>query len=330
VSILAAACGGLPAATEFTRTSPVSLSARPGRLTFNADGTGIYAAGKRAVQLLHLDSGTVEQLLEISIEPLVMLLAPDGRSLVLVGVTLDASRTGQVLKIDLGAKALKRTTDLDEGFFSVGAAFSHDGRRVYVCNTNLPVLTVLDAESLEVVDRIRLGGGGCFGLAVSRPDGRVILTHPFEDRVTVVDAGRGKIVDVLPGIGTVPVAIVPGPTGERFYVIDNGAPFVSTLERAGSDVKAGGKIPTARFPFPRMGTREQFLPFATGAVLDNDAELFVWTPYLPHVVVIDLRARRPKSVIPLPEHVTHVAIDPSGKAIAVTRSDDPGITVISR
>ena len=114
------------------------------------------------VELLTVD-GPVHTLVQFAI-------APDGQAMVAGG-----QLTGQFLFFDLADPAHPEVVaTLDVGGMPWHPTFTPDGRRIYVGNQALNEVTVIDAETREVVERIEGEGlAEPHGIAV-RPDGRYV------------------------------------------------------------------------------------------------------------------------------------------------------------
>lgn len=106
--------------------------------------------------------------------------------------------TSNVTVVDLDSGATKV---LPTGPRPQGLAFSPDGKRVYVANSDGETITVIDAVKKELVGDIPVGGKHSGPVrVVALPDGKTILTAlQLADAVGYADAAtmkRGKVIKV--------------------------------------------------------------------------------------------------------------------------------------
>ncbi|TNF31835.1 MAG: hypothetical protein EP329_11730 [Deltaproteobacteria bacterium] len=181
VGLLAAACGKGPnlhptVTLEFPHTAP----AAPRLVTQNiapawTSGHGLAVDGARLLvvdrdngDLVAMDRATLEVTGRVAVggRPEQVVVGPDGVALVTV------RRTGEVVQVDAGLAVTGRVTLGGEAY---GIALGVDGGTAYVTLPQTGELVVLDAASLEELDRVATGDLPR-GVAVS-PDGWALVVH---------------------------------------------------------------------------------------------------------------------------------------------------------
>jgi YVTN family beta-propeller protein len=110
--------------------------------------------------------------------------------------------------------------------------------RVYVGNGIQPTsLTVIDGESLSVVDTFPLGLAGLAGLGVATDSttDRVYVTSMLEDLVAVLDGTTGDILDTI-DVGVFPTDVVVDGAAGRAYTSNGGGDSVSVIDTSDNSV----------------------------------------------------------------------------------------------
>jgi DNA-binding beta-propeller fold protein YncE len=95
--------------------------------------------------------------------------------------------------------------------------FSGDGSRCFVTSFGTAKVGVLDGVTMEIVDRIAVGGGPS-GVALNESADRLYVVNRFDNTISIVDTSQGLEVDVIGIAG--PSAFDPSPDhvrdGRRF------------------------------------------------------------------------------------------------------------------
>ncbi len=194
--------------------------------------------------------------------PLNMLLSPDGRRVILV-LSGWAQQGLQVL--DRASGRVTQTLVQPAGF--IGAAFSPDGRTLFVSGGNRDVVyrydwssdaaTLRDSVVLGELRRDGMGGRYPAGVGVS-PDGKLLyVAENLGDALAIVDVNSGRVVKRVP-TEPYPYDVAVAPDGS-VYVSAWGGRTVTLVRTAADTVSLVRRIAVARHPsalrLNRDGTR---------------------------------------------------------------------------
>src|SRR5207245_3340506 len=144
------------------------------------------------------------------------------------------------------------------GTFPINARVSPSGSRLYVLNTptqsHADTVSVVDTASNTVATTITLGNSNRRGQAFVSPDSAtVIVTHPDQNAVSVIDAATASVAAVL-ATGSNPIRVAFTPNSARAYVVNHGnAGSLTVIDVPGRSVLAtipGLFFPTFLLPAP--------------------------------------------------------------------------------
>ena len=242
----------------------------PSASSDGADPTALGAAGSRAVTVLDLVERRVHAVFQprdyTNLESI--RVADDGRRLWMTSVDggiveLDA-RTGEV-------KMLWQTGGADSGTLSV----TRDSRRVWVANTELDMVTVIDRVTV-VPSHVRIGQRP-EGLALSPDESEVWVANSGDHTISVVNARRIEEEARFSSGGVGPTKLQFSPAGNEVWVSHRGTQEVTVLDVASAAVI--GRIPIEGEP--------RSLAFS-----DDGERVFVSVPSRHLVYAVDVRERR--------------------------------------
>jgi YVTN family beta-propeller protein len=153
----------------------------------------------------------------------------------MLAVSADGSRGyvsnfwhGTVSVLDLQARRL--LAQIATGSGTEGISLSPDDRHIYTSSVYINEIVKIDARTLQVVQRARMGN--CLGAVRVVPtpvDGRTLVVNCADNgRVLLVDAGTLKVTHEIP-VGTLPIGIaVPD---DRFaYAANMGTDTISVID----------------------------------------------------------------------------------------------------
>lgn len=190
------------------------------------DGRTLYAGTGAAGTILAVDTrdGTILSRTESGVNAHGIDGTPDGSHVFAgAGGTNDEAH---LLRIDTRTGA---STHVTEGLDPVGHIdVSPDGTRLYVANLGTDSLTVLDARTLDTIDRVAVGDGPNESRAT--PDGaHVVVANWNSSDVSIVDADSLQVVRTLTvGEGTHGVAVTPD--GAQAWIVNRLSNDVAVLD----------------------------------------------------------------------------------------------------
>ncbi len=220
---------------------------------------------------------------EVGSLPLTIIPSPEGDRLVLV---LSGWRTQGVQVIDRGTGAVLQTVTQPAAF--LGAAFSQDGRTLFVSGGNQDViyryswrdkrLGLSDSLVLAVKPAKKSGAGYPSGLALS-PDGRLLyVAENLGDSLAVVDIASGRVTARY-ATQRYPYAVIVAPNGTVYVSAWGGRAVHEFTPANGGRLVEQERMYVARHP--------------SALLLNRDgSRLYVASGSTDRVVVIDTHTRR--------------------------------------
>jgi YVTN family beta-propeller protein len=203
------------------------------------------------------------------------------------------------------------TDTIPVGAYPVGVAVSPDSHRVYLADSGIDAVSVIDADSNTVTKTIPVGDSPK-GVAVS-PDGRrAYITNPDSATVSVIDTDSDTVTKTIP-VGRTPWGIAISPDGRRGYVANSESDTVSVIDTDSDTVTttiAVGDFPLAVALSPRSGLA-YVSNFNSGTVS-----------------VIDTSSETVTNTIPVPKHFRGLAVSPDERRVYVTNGDSGTVSVI--
>lgn len=126
-------------------------------------------------------------------------------------------------------------------------AVSPDGTRVYVTNSTISRLSVIDTVTNTRLTTIPVGGGP-EQVAVSPNGSRAYVTNRISNSVSVIDTATNTVLtSVSLSFGAAPKGVAVNPISPRVYVANSGADTVSVIDSGTNTVVAtisGFQVPT--------------------------------------------------------------------------------------
>ena len=214
--------------------------------------------------------------------PLNLVVAPGGERAVVV---LSGWREQGLQVLDLGTRQVRQTLIQDAAFY--GAAFSPDGRHLYVSGGNTDTLfdyawksgaATLSNRFALAKSRTADGTGTSYpaGIAVA-PNGKfVYVAENVGDRLAVVNAATGEVAQRLP-TGHYPYAVARAADGRLFVSAWGGTTVSEFRVNADGTLLSHGHIEVGRHP---------------SALAVSGKNLFVALSGSDRVAVVDTRLRK--------------------------------------
>lgn len=325
----------LPVTQDFKSTVIEFRNLAPRGVAMSPDGNWIYAGGLN--DLVIIDSKNTDSILRIPLPfsyTSFIIFSLDSRFAFIGGGEGDIKkkmlipRTKIITRID--TKSLETTSfHLEEEMDCVGAAISTDGSKLFLGNMNGSLLTIIDTVRLEIVRKIGLEEGGSFGLATS-PNGLLYVTHAFKGSMSVINPKDGKVVDIVRGIGKIPVGIAISDDGKWACVAHIGEAIVAVINTdtlaIAHRIDVGGLSP----PNQELANPKKFWPDSRIYITPDSEWIITWSWYLGFVSLVDLKDRKTKSVIPVEDGTLDMTLTPSGKSIIVKDYANSKLTIWRR
>ena len=262
--LAAALCGAGPAAAAtlyITNTKSESVSiidtdtlevvgtiplgkGKPNRIVFHPDGRTAWVVYDKTHDLGVIDAETRKLVRRVKVggNPYNLNFTPDGRQLLVLDWSSDTSND-EVIFYDL--KAEKIAGRIEVSTWPAHSVFSRDARLVYVSGETAGDVTVIDAATLQMVNRIVHGGGDAMGLALTA-DGKTLYAAAGENKAILkIDTASHKVVGEIP---------LPGIVHEATLTLD-GQFIYATLRKVNklvvirtADGKVVATIPQKGYP----------------------------------------------------------------------------------
>jgi len=195
---------------------------RPHGIQVDASGSAVYvtAEGLQAVLELDPDTGTVQRTMSTDQEGTHMLALGEQH----IYTTNIGSGNATVLNRSDGDVA----AHVDTGEGAEGLAITPDGSEVWISNRSDDSVSIIDPETLEVVDTFAVEG---FPLRIyMTPDGRTaLLSCARANEVAIVDVETREVTERLP-TGDTPVGIQITPDGTEAFVGNMSGGSVTLLD----------------------------------------------------------------------------------------------------
>ncbi len=142
--------------------------------------------------------------------------------------TQDASDSASPSPVAVSPAPTSVTATVNVGEGPMDVAFSSDGTRVYVPSFVDGSVSVIEAESNLVVNRIPLGEG-LRDVAVSADDSQLFVSNSVTDSLSIVDNVTGTEVKTV-RVGEDPHGVARSPDGSKVYVANVGSGSVSVVD----------------------------------------------------------------------------------------------------
>jgi DNA-binding beta-propeller fold protein YncE len=262
---------------------------------------------------------------ELGSLPINLVIAPEGDKAVAV---LSGWREQGIQVVDLKARTVTQTL-LQEGAF-YGAAFSPDGRRLYVSGGNTDILFVYTWEdsAARPANKFALakaktaeGTGTSYpaGVAVARNGKFVYVAENVGNHLAVVDAATGEVVQRFP-TDHYPYEVKLAANGHVWVSAWGGSTVLEFRALADGKLAYIGRIEVGRHP---------------SALAPSGTSLYVALAGSDRVVVVDTKRRRVTRYLhdaapgaPAEGSTPNaLALSPDGKRLLVAEADNNAISV---
>lgn len=260
------------------------------------------------VSLLDRAKDRVVSTLQVGRAPRAIMVEPNTRRAFVLNEGDDT-----ITVVDVNTQRVVHTLNVEVRSRAHDLAISPQGDRLFVANSALNSLSVLDSASFSVVATIPVGISPV-AVAVDPRSTRVLVVNQGSNSVSMVDSFSNRAVataTVEPG----PVHISVDPNTERAYVASPGSAFMSVLSiSTGQVVRRLNVGPGAAASLPDV------IP----------SRLFVVKPSQNRVVVFDTNFNVEIGGFPAGHGPYRMALDPDRDKLYVVDRDGDSVTVADR
>ena len=169
--------------------SLVRVGREPEGMGVRPDGKAFYVTCETAGEVFAIDTRTFRVLAQFKVNPRPRSIAflPDSSR-----AFVPSENTAELNVIDLANHTVLKVIKLPAGSRPMTVLVSLDGKKVYTSNGRGRTISVVDANTYEVVSTIRVGGARPWGMEMS-PDGKYLFTaNGPSDDISVVDLATEK------------------------------------------------------------------------------------------------------------------------------------------
>lgn len=330
---LLAAAGLLSACLARTPLVPTAVTPLPRPVSASAvavspDGTRLAAVNpdSDSITLVALPGLTVLAEVAVGDDPRTLAFTPDGARLL---VANHGSHSLSV--VDTATATSQPALDLGGRPYGVVAGSAH----AYVSLDGPPQVVVLDLDPLAVTARLDLEPFPT-GLALTADQNRLLVTHLYSGRVSVIDPLAPKLLNVIGGDANANLSqfVALSPDSARAYLpqtyslsTNTDLTYNSTVQPMVSvlDLAAGAFDPAARLPLAELD-RPVSVPFAA-ALSPDGARLYVANAGSDDVTVLDLATLEVVAHWPVGHNPRGLALSPDGARLYVLNALDGSLDV---
>lgn len=290
----------------------VMVAGAPQAGAVSPDGKLAYVTSPdtHSITLLNTETNAVVGSIPITQgPPQFVAFTPDGR-FAYVSVYDEIRGTGSaVVEIDTASRVVVATIPMEK--YPYALAVSPNGRRLYVPNHDVDLVTVVDVSTNAVEKKITVKPSP-HAVAFSA-DGRwAYVANHLSNVVTVVDVSNGAIMSEIP-VGKSPHSIVAFSDGSRVYVVNYDGNSVSVIDARSNAVTA--TIPVQLEP-------------QSIAVAPDARHVYVVNDGANTVSVIDTATNQVTANVPTGRDPTTVFLTPDGTRAYVTNISSDNVTVL--
>ncbi len=263
-----------------------------------------------SVSLIDRSKDRVVSTLQVGRGPRAVVVEPDTRRTFVLN-----SGSDTLTVIDVNTQRVVHTVDLAVRGRAQDMTISPNGQTLYVANTALNSISVLDTSSFGVVAEIAVGISPV-AVAVDPRASRVLVANQGSNNVTVIDAFLNRVlatVQVEPG--PVHISMDPNPRADRAFVASPSSAFMSVLSASTGQVVR----------------RLNVGPGAVASLPDQIANrLFVLKAPQNRLVVFDAALNVEIGGVAVGRTPYRIALDPERDKLYVTNRDGNSVTVVDR
>jgi len=217
--------------------------------------------------------------------------------------------------IDVSTQRPLHTTNLELHAQAREMAISGRGNTIYIANTVLNSVSILDAENFGTIATIPVGISPV-SLALDPRDARLLVVNQGSNSVSLIDTLSRRLVGSIPvEPGPTHVSVDSSPGMDRAYVASPLSTFVTVIAPSTSQVLRRLNVgPGAVATFPDRSPNR----------------LFVVKEQQNRVTLYDMTVNAELGSIPVGRRPHRIALDPDRDKLYVVNRDSDSVTVLDR
>jgi YVTN family beta-propeller protein len=193
-----------------------------------------------------------------------------------------------------------------------GFAFVQDRKLGFITNGRANTITVIDLDTLKVIDTIKAAGPDPDGILYVPALQRVLVSNGHDNSVSAIDVVSRKLVSTMP-VGGKPEALAADSHGHVFVNVEDKGEIVEMDGNAGT-VLAHWSIAPCEEP--------------SGLSIDTAHERLFTVCANQRMMVIDSTSGRQVAVLPIGGHPDTAAFDPALKLAFSSNGADGTLTIV--
>jgi YVTN family beta-propeller protein len=193
-----------------------------------------------------------------------------------------------------------------------GFAFVQDRKLGFVTNGRANTITVINLDTLKVVDTIKAAGPDPDGILYVPALHRVYVSNGHDKSVSAIDVATRKVVATM-AVGGKPEALAADNHGHVFVNVEDRGEIVE-MDGKSSSVLAHWSIAPCEEP--------------TGLAIDTTSERLFSVCANQRMEVVDAASGHPVAEVPIGGHPDAAAFDPALKLVFSSNGADGTLTVV--
>jgi YVTN family beta-propeller protein len=216
--------------------------------------------------------------------------------------------------VDVNTNRVTHSTHLEVGASASDAVITPDGRTLYVTNTALNSVSVIDAQSFQTIRTVAVGLRP-WALALIPSRAGLLVANSVSNTLSLIDTSRNAVAATIP-VDFQPSNLAVNASGSLAFVPHLGSPRLSIVSL--SSLKTVKTL--------TVGVAAAALPEGDGSV----GRLFVAGTRSRRVSLFDITLNAELDSIAVGEEPRYLALDPDREKLYVVNRGSDTVTVIDK